>query len=54
MIFSTKSREMDRVFKKVKEGLDVFNGYYDKMRQSSTASQKEKIELVCLIQLLKS
>lgn len=37
-------QEIDRVFKKVKEGLDIFDHYYDKLQQCENQSQKEKLE----------
>lgn len=37
-------QEIDKVFKKVKEGLDIFDGYYDKLQVCENQSQKEKLE----------
>jgi len=37
-------QEIDKVFKKVKEGLEIFDGYYDKLQNCESQSQKEKIE----------
>lgn len=37
-------REIDRVFKKVKEGLDEFDFIYEKLQDCDNQSQKEKLE----------
>ncbi|ODV74166.1 Not3-domain-containing protein, partial [Cyberlindnera jadinii NRRL Y-1542] len=37
-------QEIDKVFKKVKEGLEIFDGYYDKLQTCENQSQKEKLE----------
>lgn len=37
-------REIDRVFKKVKEGLEVFDFIYTKLQDTDNQSQKEKFE----------
>jgi CCR4-NOT transcription complex subunit 3 len=37
-------QEIDKVFKKVKEGLEIFDGYYDKLQGCENQSQKEKLE----------
>ncbi len=37
---------MDRVFKKVGEGIAVFDLIYDKMQASTNPSQKDKLEQV--------
>lgn len=37
-------QEIDKVFKKVKEGLEIFDGYYDKLQSCDSQSQKEKLE----------
>jgi CCR4-NOT transcriptional regulation complex NOT5 subunit len=36
--------EIDKVLKKVAEGVEVFEGIFEKIQQSSNASQKEKLE----------
>jgi CCR4-NOT transcription complex subunit 3 len=43
------SREMDRVFKRVAEGVIAFDAIYDKVQQTTNHSQKEKLEQVCRI-----
>lgn len=40
----TGFREMDKVFKRVAEGILVFDGIYDKLQQSTNQAQKEKLE----------
>lgn len=37
-------QEMERVFKRVAEGIQIFNGIYDKLQMASNQSQKEKLE----------
>ncbi|KAI9692529.1 MAG: general negative regulator of transcription subunit 5 [Bathelium mastoideum] len=37
-------QEIDKVFKRVAEGVATFEGIYDKLQQSTNASQKEKLE----------
>ncbi|ODV87666.1 hypothetical protein CANARDRAFT_173596 [[Candida] arabinofermentans NRRL YB-2248] len=37
-------QEMDKVFKKIAEGLEVFNVLYERHESSSTTSQKDKLE----------
>ncbi|KAH3684194.1 hypothetical protein WICPIJ_004837 [Wickerhamomyces pijperi] len=37
-------QEIDKVFKKVKEGLEIFDGYYEKLQNCDSQSQKEKLE----------
>ncbi|CDR38744.1 CYFA0S02e05182g1_1 [Cyberlindnera fabianii] len=37
-------QEIDKVFKKVKEGLEVFDMYYDKLQMCESQPQKEKLE----------
>lgn len=37
-------QEMDKTFKKVAEGIQAFEGIYDKIQQTTNASQKEKLE----------
>lgn len=37
-------QEIDKVFKKVKEGLEIFDGYYEKLQGCESQSQKEKLE----------
>jgi CCR4-NOT transcriptional regulation complex NOT5 subunit len=37
---------MDRVFKRVAEGIVAFDALYDKVQQSTNQSQKEKLEQV--------
>lgn len=37
-------QEMDKTFKKVSEGIQAFEGIYDKIQQTGNASQKEKLE----------
>lgn len=37
-------QEIDKCFKKVAEGIQVFEGLYDKIQQASNASQKDKLE----------
>lgn len=37
-------QEMDRVFKRVSEGIAAFDGTYDKLQMASGQAQKEKIE----------
>lgn len=36
--------EIDKCFKKVSEGVQAFEGIYDKIQQTTNASQKEKLE----------
>ena len=36
--------EIDRTFKKVSEGVELFEGLYDKLQTSSNQGQKEKLE----------
>lgn len=37
-------QEIDKTFKKVDEGIEEFNGIYEKIYSSSNAAQKEKLE----------
>lgn len=37
-------QEIDKCFKKVAEGVQAFEGIYDKLQQCTNASQKEKLE----------
>jgi CCR4-NOT transcription complex subunit 3 len=37
-------QEIDKVFKKVHEGVAVFQSIYEKIQQTSNPSQKEKLE----------
>lgn len=37
-------QEMDKTFKKVAEGIQVFDGILEKIEQASNASQKDKLE----------
>ena len=37
-------QEIDKCFKKVAEGIQAFETIYDKIQQSTNASQKEKLE----------
>ena len=37
-------QEIDKCFKKVAEGIQAFESTYDKIQQSTNASQKEKLE----------
>lgn len=37
-------QEIEKCFKKVAEGVAVFEGLYDKIQQTSNPSQKEKLE----------
>ena len=37
-------QEIDKCFKKVTEGIQAFENIYDKIQQSTNASQKEKLE----------
>lgn len=37
-------QEIDKVLKKVKEGLEIFDGYYEKLQGCESQSQKEKLE----------
>lgn len=37
---------MDRVFKRVAEGVATFDSIYDKVQMSTNQSQKEKLEQV--------
>jgi CCR4-NOT transcription complex subunit 3 len=37
-------QEIDKTFKKVDEGIEEFNGIYDKIYSSSNAAQKDKLE----------
>lgn len=39
---------MDRVFKRVAEGVTAFDSIYDKVQMSSNQSQKEKLEQVII------
>lgn len=40
----TPTAEIDRTFKKVAEGVELFEGLYDKLQTSSNQGQKEKLE----------
>jgi CCR4-NOT transcription complex subunit 3 len=37
-------QEIDKTFKKVDEGIEEFNGIYDKIYSSNNAAQKDKLE----------
>lgn len=37
-------QEIDKTFKKVDEGIEEFNGIYDKIYSSTNAAQKDKLE----------
>lgn len=37
-------QEIDKTFKKVDEGIEEFNGIYDKIYTSNNAAQKDKLE----------
>ncbi|GMM27504.1 CCR4-NOT core subunit [Martiniozyma asiatica (nom. inval.)] len=37
-------QEMDRVFKKITEGLEIFDSIYDRHQNASNSSQKDKLE----------
>ena len=37
-------QEIDKTFKKVDEGIQIFETIYDKIQQATNASQKEKLE----------
>ena len=37
-------QEIDKTFKKVAEGIQTFEGIYDKIQQAGNASQKDKLE----------
>ena len=37
-------QDIDKCFKKVGEGIQAFEGIYDKIQQSTNPSQKEKLE----------
>jgi CCR4-NOT transcription complex subunit 3 len=37
-------QEIDKCFKKVEEGVQAFEGIYDKVQQCTNASQKDKLE----------
>lgn len=37
-------QEIDKTFKKVSEGIQAFEGIFDKINQTTNASQKEKLE----------
>ncbi len=37
-------QEIDKTFKKVAEGIAVFEGIFDKIQQATNASQKDKLE----------
>lgn len=37
-------QEIDKTFKKVSEGIQSFEGIYDKIRSSSNAAQRDKLE----------
>lgn len=37
-------QEMDKLFKKVAEGKEIFDGILEKIHQSSNGSQKDKLE----------
>lgn len=37
-------QDIDKCFKKVAEGIQAFEGIYDKIQQSTNPSQKEKLE----------
>ena len=36
--------EIEKVLKKVAEGVEIFEGIFDKIQQASNATQKEKLE----------
>lgn len=36
--------EIERTFKKVAEGVEVFEGIFDKIHQAATQAQKDKLE----------
>ena len=38
------ANEVERCFKKVGEGVQAFEGIYEKIQQTTNASQKEKLE----------
>ena len=44
--------EIDRTFKKVSEGVELFEGLYDKLQTSSNQGQKEKLESDLKTQIL--
>jgi len=37
-------QEIDKTFKRVAEGVQTFEGIYDKLQQSTNSAQKEKLE----------
>ena len=37
-------QEIDKTFKKVEEGIQAFDGIYDKIMTSTNAAQKDKLE----------
>ena len=39
-----QQQEIDKCFKKVAEGIQAFESIYDKIQQTTNASQKEKLE----------
>lgn len=39
-------REIDRVFKRVAEGVQAFDSVYEKVQMASNQTQKEKLEQV--------
>jgi len=41
-------REIDRVFKKINEGLDIFNTYHERHENSTNPSQRDKLESVSI------
>ncbi|KAF7331744.1 hypothetical protein MKEN_00054200 [Mycena kentingensis (nom. inval.)] len=45
--------EIDRTLKKVSEGVELFEGIYDKMQASTNQAQKEKLELELKTQIKK-
>ena len=43
-LLTTSPAEIDRTLKKVAEGVEQFEGIYDKMQNSTNQTQKEKLE----------
>ena len=50
---TARPAEIDRTLKKVAEGVELFEGIYDKMQASTNQTQKEKLELDLKTQIKK-
>ena len=52
-VLTARPAEIDRTLKKVAEGVELFEGIYDKMQASTNQTQKEKLELDLKTQIKK-